>query len=156
MTSWSFFEDLKKLSPPKLSNIFWGERQQKLRLTLIFNMTIQFSVDLKNGGVRAKLKIWLLIWNQMKVKLQGQNFTILSFALAPLFFKILKNWAVGLKIIASPNFCCLLSPKIWFSLGGDSFLSFSKKTSRGHNLKVWNNSDMTQNLHKSISYPIYY
>ena len=52
-----FFEELKKLSPPKLSNIFWGERQQKLRLALIFNMTIQFSVDLKNGAVRAKLKI---------------------------------------------------------------------------------------------------
>jgi len=52
-----FFEELKRLSPPKLSNIFWGERQQKLRLALIFNMTIQFSVDLKNGGVRAKLKI---------------------------------------------------------------------------------------------------
>ena len=52
-----FFEELKKLSPPKLSNIFWGERQQKLRLALIFNMTIQFSIDLKNGAVRAKLKI---------------------------------------------------------------------------------------------------
>ena len=52
-----FFEELKKLSPPKLSNIFWGERQQKLRLALIFNMTIQFSVDFENGGVRAKLKI---------------------------------------------------------------------------------------------------
>ena len=57
MTSQSFFEDLKKLSHPKLSNIFWGERQQKLRLALIFNMTIQFSIDLKNGAVRAKLKI---------------------------------------------------------------------------------------------------
>ena len=57
MTSRSFFEDLKKLSPPKLSNIFLGERQQKLRLALIFNMTIQFSIDLKNGAVRAKLKI---------------------------------------------------------------------------------------------------
>ena len=52
-----FFEELKKLSPPKLSNIFGGKRQQKLRLALIFHMTIQFSVDLKNGGVRAKLKI---------------------------------------------------------------------------------------------------
>ena len=51
-----FFEELKKLSPPKLSNIFGGERQQKLRLAPIFNMTIQFSVDLKNGGVRAKKK----------------------------------------------------------------------------------------------------
>ena len=57
MTSRSFFEDLKKLSPPKLSNIFWGERQQKLRLALFFNMTIQFSIDFENGGVRAKLKI---------------------------------------------------------------------------------------------------
>ena len=52
-----FFEELKKLSPPKLNHIFWGERQQKLRLALIFNPTTQFSVDLKNGGVRAKLKI---------------------------------------------------------------------------------------------------
>ena len=58
MTSQSFFfEELKKLSPPKLNHIFWGERQQKLRLALIFNPTTQFSVDLKNGGVRAKLKI---------------------------------------------------------------------------------------------------
>ena len=45
-----FFEELKKLSPPKLSNIFWGERQQKLRLALIFNPTIQFFVVLKNRG----------------------------------------------------------------------------------------------------------
>ena len=52
-----FFEELKKLSPPKLNHIFGGERQQKLRLALIFNPTTQFSVDLKNGGVRAKLKI---------------------------------------------------------------------------------------------------
>ena len=58
MTSRSFFfEELKKLSPPKLNHIFWGERQQKLRHSLIFNPTTQFSVDLKIGGVRAKLKI---------------------------------------------------------------------------------------------------
>ena len=53
-----FFEELKKLSPPKLSNIFWGERQQKLRLALIFNMTIQFSVDLKNRAKLKTLKFW--------------------------------------------------------------------------------------------------
>ena len=52
-----FFEELKKLSPPKLNNIFWWERQQKLRLVIIFNPTTQLSVDFKNGGVRAKLKI---------------------------------------------------------------------------------------------------
>ena len=122
-----FFEELKKLSPPKLNNIFWWERQQKFKLVIIFNPTTQLSVDFKNGGVRAKLKIWLLIWNQMKVKLTSQNFTIFSFPLAPLFFKITKNWMVGLKIIASLNFCCLLLPKIWFGLGGDSFLSSWKK-----------------------------
>ena len=52
-----FFEELKKLSPPKLNHIFWGERQQKWRLALIFNPTTQFSVDSKKGGIRAKLKI---------------------------------------------------------------------------------------------------
>ena len=52
-----FFEELKKLSPPKLNHIFGGERQQKLRLALIFNPTTQFSVDSKKGGIRAKLKI---------------------------------------------------------------------------------------------------
>ena len=52
-----FFGELKKLSPPKLNHILGQRRQQKLRLALIFNPTIQFSVDLKNGGVRAKLKI---------------------------------------------------------------------------------------------------
>ena len=58
MTSRSFFfEELKKLSPPKLNHILGQRRQQMLRLTLIFNPTVQFSVDLKNGGVRAKLKI---------------------------------------------------------------------------------------------------
>ena len=127
MTSRSFFLKNLKSYLLKLSNIFWGERQQKLRLALIFNMTIQFSVDLKNGGVRAKLKIWLLIWNQIKVKLPGQNFKVLSFAL---FFKSTKNWMVILKIMASLNFCCLCCPHIWFSLGGDSFLSSSKKKLR--------------------------
>ena len=119
-----FFEELKKLSPPKLHHIWRQRRHQKLRLALIFNMTIQFSVDLKNGGVKAKLKIWLLIWNQIKVKLSGQNFKVLSFAL---FFKSTENWMVILKIRKSLNFCCLCCPHIWFSLGGDSFLSFSKK-----------------------------
>ena len=57
MTSGSFFEELKKLSPPKLNNIFWWERQQKFKLVIIFNPTTQLSVDFKNGGVRAKLKI---------------------------------------------------------------------------------------------------
>ena len=52
-----FFEELKKLSPPKLNHILGQKRLQTLRLTLIFNPTVQFSVDLKNGGVRAKLKI---------------------------------------------------------------------------------------------------
>ena len=56
-----FFEELKKLSPPKLNHILGQRRQQTLRLTLIFNPTIQFSVDLKNGGVREKLKI-LKFW----------------------------------------------------------------------------------------------
>ena len=136
-----FFEELKKLSPPKLNQILGKRRQQKLGFAIIFNPTAQFFLILKNKGARAKLKIWLLIWNQMKVKLQGQNFTILSFALAPLFFKILKNWAVGLKIIASLNFYCLLFPKIWFGLGGDSVFSSWKKTLRGINLKAWNNFD---------------
>ena len=134
-----FFEELKKLSPPKLSNIFWGERQQKLRLALIFNMTIQFSVDFENGGARAKLnflKFWpvnfTFIWFQIKSQ-------ILSFALTPPFFKSTENWVVGLKIRASLNFCCLLCPQIWSGLGGGRFLSSSKKTLRGHNSKVWNN-----------------
>ena len=56
-----FFEELKKLSPPKLNHIFGGERQQKLRLILLLNPTTQFYVVLKNGGVRAKLKI-LKFW----------------------------------------------------------------------------------------------
>ena len=50
-----FFEELKKLSPPKLNQILGKRRQQKLRLALIFNMTIQFSVDFENGGAREKL-----------------------------------------------------------------------------------------------------
>ena len=122
-----FFEELKKLSPPKLNHIWGKRRQQKLRLALIFNMTIQFSVDFENGGARAKLnffKFWpvnfTFIWFQIKSQ-------ILSFALTHPFFKITKNWTVGLKIIASLNFCCLLFPKIWFGLGGDSFLSSWKK-----------------------------
>ena len=53
-----FFEELKKLSPPKLNHIWGKRRQQKLRLTPIFYMTIQFSVDFENGGARAKLKIF--------------------------------------------------------------------------------------------------
>ena len=122
-----FFEELKKLSPPKLNHI-WGQwRHQKLRIALIFNMTIQLFVVFKNRGARAKLKIWLLIWNQIKVKLSGQNFKVLSFAL---FFKSTENWMVILKLMASLNFCCLRCPHIWFSLGGDSFLSSSKKTQK--------------------------
>ena len=122
-----FFEELKTLSPPKLNHIWGQRRHQKLRIALIFNMTIQLFVVFKNRGARAKLKIWLLIWNQMKVKLPGQNFKILSFALAPLFLNSTKSWMVILKIKASLNFWCLLSPQIWCSLGGDSFLSSSKK-----------------------------
>ena len=53
-----FFEELKKLSPPKLNHIWGKRRQQKLRLALIFNMTIQFSVDFKNGEARAKLNFF--------------------------------------------------------------------------------------------------
>ena len=103
-----FFEELKTLSPPKLNHIWGQRRHQKLRIALIFNMTIQLFVVFKNRGARAKLKIWLLIWNQMKVKLPGQNFKILIFALTPLFFKIKKNWMVRLEIMVSLNFCCLL------------------------------------------------
>ena len=122
-----FFEELKKLSPPKLNHILGQRRQQMLRLDLIFNPTTQFFVVLKNRGARAKLKIlkfwtgnFTFIWFQIKSQ-------ILSFALTHPFFKITKNWTVGLKIIASFNFCCLLFPKIWFGLGGDSFLSSWKK-----------------------------
>ena len=58
MTSRSFFfEEFKNLSPSKLVNIFGERRQQKLRLTIIFNPTIQFFLILKNNGVRANLKI---------------------------------------------------------------------------------------------------
>ena len=124
-----FFEKLKKLSPPKLNHILGERRQQKLWLGIIFNSTAQFFVILKNRRFRAKVKIlkfqpdnFTFIWFQIKSQ-------ILSFALIRLFFKIKKNWAVGLKIMANPNFCCLLFPKIWFSLGGDSFLNSSKKTS---------------------------
>ena len=109
-----FFEELKTLSPPKLNHIWGQRRHQKLRIALIFNMTIQLFVEFKNRGARAKLKIlkfwtgnFTFIWFQIKSQ-------ILSFALTQPFFKITKNWMVGLKIIASLNFCCLLSPKIWF------------------------------------------
>ena len=139
MTSQSFFEELKKLSPPKLNHIWGKRRQQKLRLALIFNMTIQFSVDFENGGARAKLKFFkfwpvnfTFIWFQIKSQ-------ILSFALAPLFLNITKRWVVGLKIRASLNFWCLSPQKILLSLGGDSFFSSSKKTLRSHNSKVLNN-----------------
>ena len=122
-----FLKNLKKLSPPKRNHILGVRRLQKLGLAIIFNPTAQFFKILKNKGARAKLRIlkfwpcnFTFIWFQIKSQ-------ILSFALAPLFFKIKKNWAVGLKIMANPNFCCLLFPKIWFSLGGDSFLSSSKK-----------------------------
>ena len=53
-----FFEKLKKLSPPKLNHIWGQQRQQKLRLAIIFNMTIQFSVDLKNRAKLKTLKFW--------------------------------------------------------------------------------------------------
>ena len=53
-----FFEELKKLSPPKLNHIWGQQRQQKLRLAIIFNMTIQFSVDLKNRAKLKTLKFW--------------------------------------------------------------------------------------------------
>ena len=136
-----FFEELKKLSPPKLHHIWRQRRHQKLRLALIFNMTIQLFVEFKNRGARAKLKIlkfwtgnFTFIWFQIKSQ-------ILSFALAPLFLNTTKSWMVILKIRAILNFWCLLCPQIWFSLGGDSVLSSSKKTLRGHNSSVLNHSD---------------
>ena len=52
-----FFQELKKLSPPKPNHILGKRRQQKLRLAIIFNPTIQFFVVLKNRGARAKLEI---------------------------------------------------------------------------------------------------
>ena len=122
-----FFQEFKKLSPPKPNHILGERRQQKLRLAIIFNPTVQFSVDLKNGGVRAKLKIlkfwpgnFTFVWFQIKSQ-------ILSFALTPPVFKSTENCSVGLKIRVSLNVCSLFCPKIWFSLGGDSFLSSSKK-----------------------------
>ena len=69
-----FFEKLKKLSPPKLNHILGKGRQQKLWLGIVFNPTAQFFVISKNRGVRAKLKIWLLIWNRIKVKLTFSAF----------------------------------------------------------------------------------
>ena len=121
-----FFQELKKLSPPKPNHILGKRRQQKLRLAIIFNPTVQFFIILKNRGFRSILKMWLFIWNQMKVKLPGQIFKILSFALISIFFEIMKNWAVGLMIMAMLSFSCLPFPKIKFILGGDSFLSSSK------------------------------
>ena len=122
-----FLKNLKKLSPPKRNHILGVRRLQKLGLAIIFNPTAQFFKILKNKVARAKLRIlkfwpcnFTFIWFQIKSQ-------ILSFALTHPFFKITKNWTVGLKIIASFNFCCLLSPKIWFGLGGDSFLSSWKK-----------------------------
>ena len=136
MTSWSFFEELKKLFPPKLNHILGERRQQKLRLAVIFNPTVQFFVArAKHKIVKFLLVNFTFIWFQIKSQ-------ILSFALTHPFFKITKNWTVGLKIIVSLNFCCLISPKIWFGLGGDSFSSSWKKTLRGHNLKLWNNFDL--------------
>ena len=52
-----FFEELKKLSPPKLNHIWGQKRQQKLRLAIIFNPTIQLFKVLKKRGAREKLKI---------------------------------------------------------------------------------------------------
>ena len=52
-----FFDKLKTLSPPKLNHIWGQRRHQKLRIALIFNMTIQLFVVFKNRGARAKLKI---------------------------------------------------------------------------------------------------
>ena len=122
-----FLKNLKKLSPPKLSHILGERRQQKLGLAIIFNPTAQFFKILKNKGARAKLRIlkfwpcnFTFIWFQIKSQ-------ILSFALAPLFLNTTKSWMVILKIRAILNFWCLLCPQIWFSLGGDSVLSSSKK-----------------------------
>ena len=90
-----FFEELKKLSPPKLHHIWGQRRHQKLRLAFIFNMTIQLFVEFKNRGARAKpkiLKFWpgnfTFIWFQIKSQ-------ILSFALAPLFLNTTKSWMQG-------------------------------------------------------------
>ena len=55
-TSKVFFEELKKVSPAKLNHIWGKRRQQKLRLSLIFNMTIQFSVISKMGELEQNLK----------------------------------------------------------------------------------------------------
>ena len=52
-----FFEELKKLSPPKLNHIWGQKRQQKLSLAIIFNPTIQFFIVFKNRGARETLKI---------------------------------------------------------------------------------------------------
>ena len=122
-----FLKNLKKLSPPKRNHILGVRRLQKLGLAIIFNPTAQFFKILKNKGARAKLRIlkfwpcnFTFIWFQIKSQ-------ILSFALAPLYLNTTKSWMVILKIRAILNFWCLLCPQIWFSLGGDSFLSSSKK-----------------------------
>ena len=52
-----FFEELKKLSPPKLNQILGERRLVKLGFAIIFNPTAQFFLILKNKGARAKLKI---------------------------------------------------------------------------------------------------
>ena len=53
----SSYEELKNLSPPKPDHIWGQRRQQKLRLTIIFNPTTQRFVVFKNRGARAKVKI---------------------------------------------------------------------------------------------------
>ena len=63
-----FFEELKKLSPLELNHIWGQRRQQNLKLAIIFNMTIQFFIALKNRGAREKLKI---------VKFLSVNFTFI-------------------------------------------------------------------------------
>ena len=52
-----FFEELKKLSPPKLNQILEKRRQQNLGFAIVFNPTAQFFLILENKGARAKLKI---------------------------------------------------------------------------------------------------
>ena len=78
-----FFEELKKLSPPKLHHIWGQRRHQKLRLAFIFNMTIQLFVEFKNRGARAKLKILklTLFLSDFRLKLWiGLSFHRLIFA----------------------------------------------------------------------------
>ena len=54
----NFFLKNLKLSPLELNHIWGQRRQQKLRLAIIFNLTIQFSVDLKNRAKLKTLKFW--------------------------------------------------------------------------------------------------